>query len=157
MKRRPAQFFGAGDLVLAALLLWIWDALRADRGSSLVGGHAALVRLAVRNGGRFPLRSTLTIGLMAAACFLIIAVSAFSLDPPSQGPTFDTGDGGFALVAQTDQPIYQDLNSAGGRQSLAFTEKSEQLLADIDQPALPQFAVRGFTRCASKSATMPVV
>ncbi len=78
-----------------------------------------LARLAIRNGGRFPLRSTLTIGLMAAACFLIIAVSAFRLDPPSGGPKFDSGDGGFALFAQSDQPIYQDLNLPGGMENKA--------------------------------------
>jgi putative ABC transport system permease protein len=126
---QAGAFFGAGALVLIALMLLIRDYLRADHGGALVGGSGALARLAVRNGGRFPTRSTLTIGLMASACFLIVAVSAFQLDPPKNGPTLGSGDGGFALIAQTDQPIYQDLNSADARRELGFDSKADELLA----------------------------
>jgi putative ABC transport system permease protein len=126
---QAGAFFGAGGLVLIAILLLVRDYLRADHGGALVGGSGALARLAVRNGGRFPTRSTLTIGLMASACFLIVAVSAFQLDPPKNGPTLDSGDGGFALIAQSDQPIYQDLNSADARREVGFDANTDQLMA----------------------------
>ncbi len=36
---QAGAFFGSGALVLTAILLWIWDALRTDRGLSLVCGR----------------------------------------------------------------------------------------------------------------------
>jgi hypothetical protein len=49
---------------------------------------------------------------MAAASFLIVAISAFRLEPTA------AGTGGFELMAQSDQPIFADLNSRDGRQEL---------------------------------------
>jgi ABC-type antimicrobial peptide transport system permease subunit len=109
---QAGAFMGAGALVLAALLVWQRDLLRyGPRFLRLEGNSGSLVRLALRNVGRNPLRSILTISLTASACFLIFAVSAFQLDPPKHGPSLTSGDGGFALVANSDQPIYQDINS----------------------------------------------
>ncbi len=59
--------------------------------------------LAARNASRHPLRSTLTIGLMATAAFLIIAITAFRLQPTERGT------GGFDLIAQSATPLYRDL------------------------------------------------
>lgn len=130
---REAQveiFFSSASLILIAEMLLIWDRLRSDRGSTLVSaGRGALVRLAVRNGARHPVRSTLTVGLMAAATFLIVSMSAFHLDPPAHGAKLDSGDGGFSLFAQTDLPIYQNLNSKEGRADLGFDDKADALLA----------------------------
>jgi putative ABC transport system permease protein len=123
---QAGAFFSAGALILVAGLIGVWQFLRNDSHGSFIGGRSALLQLAIRNGGRHPLRSTLTIGLTAAACFLIIAVSAFQLAPPSQGPTFDSGDGGFGLIAQADQPIYQNLNSPDAQYELGFSEAAIQ-------------------------------
>jgi hypothetical protein len=139
---RAMSFMGAGALVLVAILSLIWDALRGDPGSSIVARRAALARLAVRNGARFPLRSTFTIGLMAAACFLIVSVSAFQLAPPSEGPRFDSGDGGFLLLAQCDQPIYQDLNAPDGRRDLSFDEPSGRAIATAQADGGHVFSLR---------------
>jgi putative ABC transport system permease protein len=123
-------FFSSAALVLVAEMLLIWDRLRSDRGSTLVSsGRWALVRLAVRNSARHPVRSTLTIGLMAAATFLIVSMSAFRLAPPAHVPKLASGDGGFSLFAETDLPVYQDLNSPGGRADLVVDEKYEPLFA----------------------------
>ena len=65
--------------------------------------NLSLNRLAAISGKRNPLRSTLTIALVAVASFLIIAVSSFRLSPT------DEGTGGFDLIASSDQPIYQPL------------------------------------------------
>ncbi len=116
-------FFSSGSLVLIGLLLLSWHYLRRDRGGRLVSvGRGALARLAVRNGALHPLRSTLTVGLVAAAAFVIVAVSAFRLSPASRGARLDSGDGGFRLMAQSDSPIYQDLNTNDGRNELAFSD-----------------------------------
>jgi putative ABC transport system permease protein len=128
-EEQAGVFFGSGFLVLLAVLSLIWDQLRSDHGAARIGPGGTLAHLAVRNGARHPLRSTLTIGLMAAACFLIVAISAFRLDPPREGARLDSGDGGFALYAETDQPIYQDLNTVDGRSDLGFDEEAEKLLA----------------------------
>lgn len=110
-------FFGSGALVLIAALATIWSLLlRCDTAAAIAAGPAPLVRLAFRNAARNPLRSALTIALVAAACFLIAALSAFRQDPTQSLPTRRDGTGGFALWAASDQPIYGDLNTPAGRQ-----------------------------------------
>jgi len=87
-----------------------------------------IARLAVLNGARNPGRSTLTIGLIASASFLIVALSAFRLDPDAEGRGPASGSGGFNLVAQSDQPIYQNLDVASARAEAGFSADSERLL-----------------------------
>ncbi len=119
-------FFGSGSLVLIGLLAAVWDTLRRERtGGAIVasgGSQTALARLAVRNGARSPLRSTLTIGLVAAATFLIVAISAFRLDPPESIEEPTGGAGGFSLLATSDQPIYQNLQTPEGRAEAGFDD-----------------------------------
>ncbi len=130
-EEQAGVFFTSGFLLLIGLLLLLWDRLRSDR-SLGTAGRESIARLALRNGARRPTRSTLTIGLTAAASFIIVAVSAFWLEPPSGHAELNSGDGGFALYAETDQSIYQDLNSPDGRKELPFDSDSEKLLADVE-------------------------
>ncbi len=130
-------FLGSGTLVLTAILAEIWNRLRSDRAALFTERNIPLARLALRNSGRFPLRSTLTISLTATACFLIASLSAFQLAPSSQGPKLDSGDGGFALIARSDQPIYQNLNSEAARQELGFDESAEQRLSQAQTKISP--------------------
>ncbi len=101
-------FVGGGMLLLVAALISIYARLRRPRrittGASVKG--YSLGALAARNASRHPLRSTMTIGLMSTAAFLIIAISAFRLQPT------DEGTGGFTLVGQSAQPIYRDLRDS---------------------------------------------
>ncbi len=101
-----------------------------------------LLRLAWCNAGRRPLRSTLTIGLTAMASFLIVGLSAFEIDPHEGTPAFKSGDGGFNLVAQSDQPIYQDLNSPEGRSDIGFSAQADRLMADAERDGAHIFALR---------------
>ena len=87
------------------------------------------MRLALRNAARYPGRSTLTVGLVAAASFLIVAVSAFRLDPSHQTPSLYSGNGGFTLMAESDQPIYQDLGTPAGRADLGFSDADSRTLS----------------------------
>lgn len=108
---QAGAFVGSGALLLAGLLLLVWRALRRSLGGSLAQpSRLALARLAARSAARNPSRSTLTIGLMAAACFLIISMSAFRLSPSADGA------GGFDLMGESSQPVFADLNSAQGRE-----------------------------------------
>lgn len=96
-------FVGGGMLLLIAILIFVYEGLRRSRDSSDSAHGYSLAKLARSNATRAPLRSTLTIGLMATASFLIVAITAFRLQPT------DEGTGGFDLVADTAQPIYEDL------------------------------------------------
>jgi len=134
---RAVVFFAVGAFVLAIWLALTWLQLRAGATRAAVTvGRGNLWRMALRNAARNPGRSTLCIGLVAAACFLIVAVSAFRLDPTQQVPTLGSGNGGFALVAQSDQPIYQDLDNDEVRAKLNFSKEDIRRLAGTTTIAL---------------------
>lgn len=134
---QAGAFFGSGALVLTALLSLGWSRLRSgETGALVVPGSSGVARLAIRNGARNPGRSTLTIGLVAAAIFLIVAVSAFHLDPPEAVTRRTSGSGGFALFAESDQPLYRSLNTAEGRADLGLSAADEKLLAGHDVVSL---------------------
>ncbi|MBI1900305.1 MAG: ABC transporter permease [Planctomycetia bacterium] len=79
---QAGAFFGSGVLVLVAGLAAVWGQLRVGAtGRVATPGALPLVRLAVRNAARHSGRSTLTIGLIASAVFLIVALSAFRIEP----------------------------------------------------------------------------
>ena len=86
---------------MIALLLWIAGWLRARANANSHAANLNLGSLASRNLTRNPTRSALTIGLVAAACFLIVAISAFRLSPT------EGGTGGFELIGQSDQPLFE--------------------------------------------------
>lgn len=134
MLRDEAQagaFFGAGACALAAMLAamrirWQTSASRA----LIASGRGPLFRLAARNATRRPGRSTLTIGLLASATFLIASIGAFRLDPPERLDDLDSGSGGFTLWAESDLPVYYDVASPADRlEHLNFTSEDEKLLA----------------------------
>ncbi|HEX5445855.1 MAG TPA: ABC transporter permease, partial [Pirellulales bacterium] len=128
---QAGAFFGSGALVLTALLALVWSRLRGGgAGAVMKPGGRGVRRLALRNAARNPGRSTLTIGLVAAASFLIVAVSAFRLAPPESTAHRDGGSGGFSLMAESDQPLYQDLGAAAGREELGLSADDNQLLED---------------------------
>ncbi|UUO07939.1 FtsX-like permease family protein [Blastopirellula sp. J2-11] len=120
---QAGAFFGAGAAMLAALMFLERRYLqwRATERSAGVGFQ--LSQLALSNAARNPGRSTLTIGLVGAASFLIIAISSFRLAPT------ESGTGGVDLIAESTQPIFHDLNSPAGRYDQGFRETDEPLLA----------------------------
>lgn len=127
---QAAAFFGAGAVVLAVSVLVVWWRFRAGATRAAVApGRGNLARLALRNAARNPGRSSLTIALVAAACFLIVAVSAFHLDPTLGTPSLHSGDGGFALVAESDQPLYFDPGTPEGRSELGLGREVSETLA----------------------------
>ena len=101
-------FVGGGMMLLLAVLMAVYSRFRKPQriGDNRHSNQRySLGLVASRNATRHPLRSTLTIGLMASASFLIIAISAFRLEPT------DRGTGGFDLIAQSAQPFYRDLGN----------------------------------------------
>lgn len=117
-------FFGCGATMLTASLLWVSRKFRSYTDSSLSIRRLTLASLAVRNTARRPGRSTLTIGLVACAVFLIGAISCFQLEPSLEGT------GGFDLVGTSDRPIHADLNTQQGRAAVGLIgDDVEQLLS----------------------------
>lgn len=108
---QAGAFMSAGFLILAASLVWVWRYLKSS-GAAIGNRTLGLARLATTGAARNPLRSALTIGLVAIASFLILAISAFRLSPTSQGTA------GFNYVATTSQPVFADLNTAAGQKEI---------------------------------------
>ncbi len=133
---QAGAFVGAGALVLAAALAYLSDVLSCPSRRQAAAARLSISRLAARNGARNPGRSVLSVGLIAAASFLIVALSAFRLDPAAIGTGLDSGSGGFALVAQSDAPIYQNLNDEASREQLGLTVEADKLLAKSETVAL---------------------
>lgn len=108
---QAGAFFGSGALVLLALLMIVWARLRrAETGGPLIASRGVLFRFAARNAARNPGRSVLTVGLVASAAFLIVAMSAFRIDSSQIAIEKESGNGGFSLVASTDLPLLVDPN-----------------------------------------------
>jgi ABC-type antimicrobial peptide transport system permease subunit len=109
---QAGAFLGCGAAVLAAVLLLVRQQLRGGAEGVGILGSLPLGRLALRSAARNPSRSLLTLALVAAAGFLIVALSAFRLDPSR------SGSGGFEFVAQSAQAIHVDLNDPNAREEL---------------------------------------
>jgi ABC-type lipoprotein release transport system permease subunit len=134
---QAGAFFGAGSMVLVAALALSWARLRRGAvGTAVAVGRGNLVRMAVRSLARNPGRSTLTIGLVASASFLIVSVSAFRIDPSGQTPTLGSGNGGFALVVESDLPIQHDLNDPEGRAKAGMPPTDAEALEGVATYAL---------------------
>ncbi len=116
---RAGTFFTGGLLLLTAALVAVWGWLRAPQHDTIhPGDPAALVRLGVRNAVRNPVRSLLTAALLASAAFLLVAVESFRRSPEADFLDKTGGSGGFALVAESDLPLYRDPASPEGRQDI---------------------------------------
>jgi putative ABC transport system permease protein len=129
---QASAFFGSGALLLTAGLAATWAGMHGARQGRMSGhGGPALARLGIRNAARHPVRSLLTAGLLAAATFLIVAVESFHRDPGRDFLERSSGSGGFSLVGESDVPIYQDLNSAQGRDQLNLPPDAAKVLGDV--------------------------
>ncbi len=126
-------FFGAGNLLLVALLGFQWIWLRSGGRRSVSGtGPFALARLGFRNATCRPGRSLVAIALIAFATFTIVAVDAFRKDPSTFDP-FDrnAGSGGYALAAESLVPLHWDPNTEEGRNELNLPRPSERDVVDM--------------------------
>lgn len=113
---RTVAFFAGGLSSLIACLSAFSRWLAADRSAAVRGGGVrALLTLAIRNAARNRSRSLLTASLIASATFLVVAVASGRRNPAIEAPRRDSGNGGYTLVAETNQPILYDLNTTSGR------------------------------------------
>jgi putative ABC transport system permease protein len=105
-------FFGAGTLLLVGAIFFEWARLRGQRGTV-----TSVVKLGVRNASYRPGRSVLVIALISSAVFLVVALDAFRR-PPVAASDPHSGTGGFPLAAESQLPIFWDLNTPAGRDNL---------------------------------------
>jgi hypothetical protein len=82
----------------------------------------SLPQLGVRNAARRCGRSLATIAVLASGVFMVVAVSAFRKGAEDTTARLDSGTGGFALLGESAAPIYEDLNSAKGREAYALDD-----------------------------------
>lgn len=110
------MFFGSGFLLLMGGLSlakrWMQRSL---------GIAQTLWQIGVRNVSRRPSRSLAVMGMMAGGIFLVTAVNAFRMSAGDvEKPT--SGTGAFALIGESSLPVYEDLNTAAGRDAFGLDE-----------------------------------
>jgi hypothetical protein len=115
---QAGAFLAAGASVLVALLLHVSQALKRPTLTTAPRRGFSMSQLIMRNLGRNSARSTLTLGLVAMACFLIVAISAFRLRPTEEGT------GGFQLLGESDLPVFVDVNDPQERDELLGNDAS---------------------------------
>jgi ABC-type lipoprotein release transport system permease subunit len=113
-----AGFFGAGVLLLVALLCFESAWLRAGKRRTIHGrGWWSVARLGLRNAAHRPGRSVLCVALVASATFIVVAVGAFK-QKGTDSSDKKSGTGGYALSAESLLPITHDPNTPEGREAL---------------------------------------
>ncbi|HEY7428190.1 MAG TPA: FtsX-like permease family protein [Gemmataceae bacterium] len=134
---RAMTFFGSGSLLLIACLAALSGWMRSTRHRTVEGhGLWSIARLGIRNAARHPGRSLLTAGLLASAAFLLVAVEAFRRRVDAHEAVMQA-NGGFDLVAETDLPLFRDLNTKEGQDEIQ--DKLERIYQDeASDPATAQ-------------------
>jgi putative ABC transport system permease protein len=116
-------FFGAGTLLLIAILFFWSSWLRSDRKRTIQGqGAWPMARMGFRNATTRPGRSVLCIALIASAAFIIVSVDAFRRDGRAAALDRNSGNGGYPLMAESLLPIVHDPNSQQGREELNLND-----------------------------------
>ncbi len=119
---RAGLFFGCGFFVLAASLLVVHFLLSQHGRTQASQG---VLGLAWKATCRNPVRSSLALGLLAVASFLITSMGVFQVSPSR------LGYGGFDLLGESSQPIYRNLASASVRQEMLGPEASKLMGASV--------------------------
>jgi putative ABC transport system permease protein len=120
-------FFGAGFLLLVAILCATALYLRRARPIPVAGkGWPAFMKMGLRNATHRPGRSLLCASLIAAATFIVVSMEAFRQDGQSVSLEYNSGTGGFPLLAESTLPILYDLNSAAGQDAIGLSPEQTQ-------------------------------
>jgi ABC-type lipoprotein release transport system permease subunit len=127
----PALFFALGAVLLSAgcagFALWTRHPLAGLERAALNWGGAIVARLAAGNSARHRGRSLLAVVLVACASFVLVAVAA-NRRPGAPETGKESGTGGFALVAESSAPLFEDLDDPEARRDLSFAGDEEAAL-----------------------------
>lgn len=110
-------FFGAGAILLVAVLMFVSAALRRPPRAT-PGRGWSLYWFAARNVTCRPGRTVLSMAVIAAATFILVSVDAFRRDAGDATSDRAGGTGGYQLMVQTLLPVVVDPNAADGRETL---------------------------------------
>ena len=108
---RSGAFLGAGMMVLVGLLLLTLSKINSRQNSSNTM-RFSITQLASRTLRRRPMRSLLTIGLMAVATFLVLSLTLFQNSPQKNAVS------GFRLQATASVALSEDLNDSAYQESI---------------------------------------
>jgi ABC-type lipoprotein release transport system permease subunit len=121
---QAGAFVGSGMLLMIAGVLWLYHSMRSPRegvrGALNLQGMG-LNALSRSSAQRSPVRSILTVALMASASFLILSMSLFQSQPDRRGT------GGFAWIAKSSQGIAVPLGDLK-QQRLVLGPQADALL-----------------------------
>ncbi len=138
-------FFVVGIAMLTASLTFLAWLLESDKGVAVRGsGVLGTSRLGMRNAARSRMRSVLTVGLIASATFVIVAVAAGHRNPAVETPDKNSGNGGFSLVAESSTPITYDLNTNAGMQKVGLSSEGNPTDAAPRNKLLDEMTVMPF-------------
>jgi ABC-type antimicrobial peptide transport system permease subunit len=119
-------FFVVGIVSLTSAMFQLSAWLAGDRQTAVHGnGVGGASRLGLRNAARHRSRSVLSTGLIASATFVIVAVAAGQRNPAVETPDFNSGNGGFSLVAEATAPILDSLQTREGRIKLEISPATD--------------------------------
>ena len=125
-------FFLVGIAMLTASLRFLSAWLDSDHSGAVSGsGLLGIGRLGLRNASRNRQRSVLSVGLIASATFVIVAVAAGRRNPAVETPQLVSGNGGFIHVAESSTPLLYDLNTDEGRNKLDWITDDEPEEAEL--------------------------
>ena len=128
----PSLAFGIGTALLVAGLARFSIWCRGARGRRAAREPAGLLAMAARNTWWNPGRSLLSVALVASACFVIVMVGANRVRYGEELRARDSGTGGFALVAESDIPLYQQLGHEADRFDLGFSDEDSVALEPVE-------------------------
>lgn len=126
-----------GGLAALAAILGSNDTVKIEGGKS-----GANTKLGLRNAARNRQRSVMTTSLISSATFVIVAVAAGQQNPTGEDPQPQSGNGGFTLVAETNVPVLNDLNTAEGRSKTGFNLLDEKLIKTLNQAKVMPFRMK---------------
>ncbi|MEI8212591.1 MAG: ABC transporter permease [Planctomycetota bacterium] len=132
---QAGAFVGSGMMWMIAGVLWIYRSMRTPEGGKGTPASSrglSLISMARTSARRSPIRSILTISLMAIASFLILSMSLFQAQPDRRGT------GGFAFLAKSSQSIHINIGDPK-QQRQALASKAESL----EGSQIVQVRVRG--------------
>jgi putative ABC transport system permease protein len=117
----PGGFFGAGALLLIGGIASVRGILAIPE-TPVRPSRLSVLDMTLRFARRRPGRSAAVALLFALGTFLVVAVGANRPDNHRDGLRRDSGTGGFAWWVETSLPVFQDLNTADGRETFGLDE-----------------------------------
>jgi putative ABC transport system permease protein len=129
-------WFLAGATLLTLGLIVTGSILRRAGNKVSVDGHVSLWQMGLRNAVRKPGRSLAITGILAAGIFMMTVVNLFRQDANRDATERSAGTGGFAFVGESAMAIYEDLNTAAGRDAYSIDA------AEMDGATVVHFRVQ---------------